>query len=290
MTSEPSQTEHRPLENEELQNLLDGLLWYHTIDVRPGVTTKGWFDLRHALSLIPWPEIAGKRCLDIGTWDGFYAFELERRGAAEVVAIDVPDLRDCDFPPSVWEDPDFDPDPPGKQRRSAGFDLVHEHLGSKVQRRGINVYDLAESDLGRFDVIVLGSLLVHLRDPVRALDAIRRVTDGHLVLIDYLHWPLEALSSRRPVAQLGAISDDFQWWLPTSSALRHMLTAAGFEILGESRPFLLREPDPSRPPALSARLRNAIGDVTKQVMTRDWGSRGHMHRAFLARPRPPTRS
>lgn len=285
MTSERSQIGGRRPDDRELQKLLDDLLWYHTIDVRPGVATKGWFDLRHALSLIPWPDIEGKRCLDIGTWDGFYAFELERRGAAEVVAIDVPDLRDCDFPPSVWQDPGFDPDPPGKQRRSAGFELLHEHLASKVQRKGINVYDLEESGLGRFDVVVLGSLLVHLRDPIRALNAVRRVTQGHLVLVEYVHWPLEALSSRRPVAQLGAIGVDFQWWLPTTSALRHMLTAAGFEILRESRPFLLREPDPPPPPSLSARVRNAVGDVTKRAMTHDWRSRGHLHRAFLARPR-----
>ena len=26
--------------------------WYHTIDVVPGVTTPGWFDLRHSLDLL----------------------------------------------------------------------------------------------------------------------------------------------------------------------------------------------------------------------------------------------
>src|SRR5690606_2603762 len=63
----------------------DHPFWYHTIDVAPGVTTKGWFDLRGVVDLMPWPDVRGKRCLDIGTFDGFFAFELERRGAAEVV-------------------------------------------------------------------------------------------------------------------------------------------------------------------------------------------------------------
>jgi tRNA (mo5U34)-methyltransferase len=285
MATESTRSDENPLTDEDLRQLLNGLLWYHTIDVRPGVTTKGWFDLRHALPLIPWPTITGRRCLDIGTWDGFYAFELERRGAAEVIALDVPDLLDIDFPPAVRGAANFDPEPAGKQRRSAGFHLLHEQLGSKVQWKGVNIYDVAQAGLGRFDVVVIGSLLVHLRDPVRALDAVRRVTDGYLVLIEFVHWPLEAVASRRPVAQLGAISEDFQWWLPSSSALRHMLTASGFEIVDESRPFLLREPDQPRPPNPSGRVRHAIGTAAKQVMTRDWGWHGHMHRAFLARPR-----
>src|SRR5688572_32085383 len=117
----------------EVQARLDELLWYHTIDVVPGATTKGWFDLRHALSLLPWPDVRGKRCLDIGTWDGFYAFELERRGAAEVVAVDIPDLASLDYPPEVDALPDFDKSQRSTQPRTAGFHLLHEILGSKVK-------------------------------------------------------------------------------------------------------------------------------------------------------------
>jgi 2-polyprenyl-3-methyl-5-hydroxy-6-metoxy-1,4-benzoquinol methylase len=39
---------------------------------------------------LPWPELTGRRCLDIGTADGFWAFEMDRRGAADVLATDVP--------------------------------------------------------------------------------------------------------------------------------------------------------------------------------------------------------
>ncbi len=64
-------------------------LWYHTIDVAPGVSTPGVFDLRPVVGLLPWPDVRGKRCLDVGTYDGYLAFELERRGAAEVVVTDI---------------------------------------------------------------------------------------------------------------------------------------------------------------------------------------------------------
>jgi tRNA (mo5U34)-methyltransferase len=61
--------------------------WYHTLELAPGVVTPGMFDLRPYVSRYGLPErLDGKRVLDIGTWDGFWAFEMERRGAAEVVA------------------------------------------------------------------------------------------------------------------------------------------------------------------------------------------------------------
>lgn len=68
------------------------------MELAPGVVTSGWFDLRPIVDRMPWPDVRGKRCLDIGTYDGFLAFELERRGAAEVVCTDVDDHRGWDWP------------------------------------------------------------------------------------------------------------------------------------------------------------------------------------------------
>jgi tRNA (mo5U34)-methyltransferase len=65
--------------------------WHHTIEIMPGAVTPGWFDLRPVANRMPWPDVKGKRCLDIGTFDGFSAFEMGRRGAAQVVAIDAAD-------------------------------------------------------------------------------------------------------------------------------------------------------------------------------------------------------
>jgi tRNA (mo5U34)-methyltransferase len=119
------------------KRIQDHPFWYHTIDVAPGVTTAGWFDLRHSLDFVPFPDVAGKRCLDIGTFDGFYAFEMERRGAAEVVAIDVEDHELWDWPPDARagqtgaiRDAGFSGPPTGD-----GFRLIADLIGSKVQWR-----------------------------------------------------------------------------------------------------------------------------------------------------------
>jgi tRNA (mo5U34)-methyltransferase len=38
--------------------------------------------LRRRISQFPIPEnLTGKRVLDIGAWDGWFSFEMERRGA-----------------------------------------------------------------------------------------------------------------------------------------------------------------------------------------------------------------
>src|SRR4051795_7659096 len=73
--------------------------WYHTLELEPGVVTPGWFDTRRALASVPFPaSLAGKRCLDVATFDGFWAFEMERRGASETLAIDLLDPTQADWP------------------------------------------------------------------------------------------------------------------------------------------------------------------------------------------------
>ena len=82
-----------------LSDQIASISWYHTLELAPGVVTPGWFDHRSVLDAIPLPaDLSGQRCLDVGTFNGFWAFELERRGAAEVHAVDVLDPRRWDWP------------------------------------------------------------------------------------------------------------------------------------------------------------------------------------------------
>lgn len=268
-----------------VQRRLDELLWYHTIDVVPGATTKGWFDLRHALDLMPFPDVSGKRCLDVGTWDGFYAYEMERRGAAEVVALDVVDRAEIDYPPAVRASPTFDPSLSDVQPRPAGFHLLHDILGSKVQWRGGNIYDLDPDEIGTFDVVVVGSLLVHLRDPVRALDAVRSVTKGSFLSVDYLHPPVNALARRgRPLFELRGETSDFQWWLASDAGLRQLLKVGGFAI-DEVSPYFTLRPGPGGGPGIADRgAKGLVKRAVNAVIARDATSGGHLHRAYLCHP------
>src|SRR5579884_3604587 len=73
--------------------------WYHTLELAPGLVTPGWLDHRPIVRKVPLPQrLNGLRCLDVGTFNGFWAFEMERRGAREVIAIDIDDPLEYDWP------------------------------------------------------------------------------------------------------------------------------------------------------------------------------------------------
>ena len=208
--------------------------WYQTIELPGGVHTPGVFDTVAAAprTLLP-PALDGKRCLDVGTSNGFWAYEMERRGASEVVAVDLPGLADADWPA-------FDPMatrdyPDGR----AGFDLAHGALGSGVEHRKLSVYDVTPDELGRFDLVFVGTLLLHLRDPIRALTAVRSVTAEALVLNESISLPLTLAHPRSPTARLVGTGGS-NWWIPNKVGLERMVQAAGFEVTATSRPYVLR--------------------------------------------------
>jgi tRNA (mo5U34)-methyltransferase len=274
-----------PKSRVELERQLLEHDFYHSIDAGDGVTTKGWWDLRHALNLIPFPDVKGMRCLDIGTWDGFYAFEMERRGAGEVVALDVPDLTAIDYPPAVRAQMGAADEATSGASRNAGFHILREMLGSSVVFRPGNVYDLSPNEVGTFDVVVMGSLLLHLRDPVLALNAVRSVVkpDGHLLSVDYIHPAAHVRSWGKPIFELRGEGVDFQWWLSGDAGYRHLLSVGGFDIERASPFFLLR------PGAAGSKTqhdeRGFASRLLQSALARDRTRGGHLHRAYLTRRR-----
>src|SRR3954447_17791722 len=132
-------------------------VWYHTIELAPGVVTPGQIDLRAVVDRVLPQDLSGKRALDVGTFDGFWAFELERRGA-EVVAIDVGALDEAEWPPLQRE----------RLRARArewdielgrGFALAAEALGSRAQRVVKSVLEVGPDDVGgEVDLVFMGAL------------------------------------------------------------------------------------------------------------------------------------
>ena len=200
--------------------------WYHTIELAPEVVTPGWFDTRGIVDELPFPAtLKGKRCLDVATFDGFWAFEMERRGADEVVAIDLLDHARADWPPNAL--PETVETMSRHKRGGGGFELAKESLGSSVVRHELSVYDADPETLGTFDFIYMGSLLLHLRDPVRALDRLRQVCAGELLIVDNIDLLLTLLFPRRPVASLDMQGRPW-WWTCNAAGIVRMAEAARF--------------------------------------------------------------
>lgn len=254
--------------------------WYHSIEVGGGVVTPGWFDLRPIVDAMPWPDVRGKRCLDVATSDGFLAFELERRGAGEVVAVDVGDHRQWDWELHIGSlGPEYLRHVTGPTP-GAGFRAARELRGSKVRLEQMTVYELDPGALGSFDVVVCGSLLLHLRDPLRALAAIRSVCTGQFLCTNQVDLMRSMLLRSQPLIRLDGTSGVTQWWVPNVAGHRQMLRAAGFEIERESRLYSI--PFGPAHPRTPRRPRWLVGSFARRLFT---GNDGVPHHAVLAHRR-----
>lgn len=208
--------------------------WYHTLVLGDGVQTKGMFDVRPFVRHYGLPDdLSGKRALDVGTWDGFWAFELERRGA-EVVGLDLDDERELDFPPR--RRPQHFSDTP----RGAGFAIAREALGSSAQRVVCNVYDATPEELGEFDLVFCGSVLIHLRDQFLALERIAAlVKPGGMFISAEAYDPRLDLLPFAVSRYLGDRDKAVVFWMPSRRTWRRMLWSAGFDQVSEHRRFKL---------------------------------------------------
>jgi tRNA (mo5U34)-methyltransferase len=256
--------------------------WYHGMELPGGIVTPGDYDLPDTARRIPLPEsLAGKRCLDVGTRDGFWAFEMERRGAAEVVGIDVEDPELLDFPvprPAIEGESKDNLD-----RRNLAFSVAHRALGSRVERRLISVYELTAEEVGEFDFAFIGTILLHLRNPVDALAAVRRVLrpDGRLMSNDGISVPLTLLRWGEPAAEVAMMPNRPFWYLPNLAARRRMVEAAGFQVESAGRPYLMRYGEGWRHPTARVTPRQP-GMMLQRLVLR----RGAPHSWVIARPHP----
>lgn len=239
------------------RSLIASHQWWHTIEIAPGVITPGAWDFRAMADHIPWPQsLDGARCLDIGTMDGFWAFEMERRGAADVLAIDLGDPSHMDIPIGLRAGDEVS----GDEARGSTFRVAAELLGSSATWRNLNVYDLSETRAGRFDLVFIGYTLNLLRNPIGALEAIRSVCNGAVIVLDEVSLLLSVLH-RQALARLAPRPGHLEWWVFNTAGFRRAIELAGFRPDGESR-FLQYKRGPGVPISelsMRTRIRYALG-------------------------------
>ncbi|MDQ6879980.1 MAG: methyltransferase domain-containing protein [Candidatus Dormibacteraeota bacterium] len=227
----------------QILNKIAEIDWYHSIDLGHGVTTPGFVDHREQIAAYRMPDsLTGMRCLDVATWDGFWAFEMERRGASEVVALDLARLADSDIPTLFH---DYALSVGAGKELGRGFNTASEILGSKVRREICSVYDLTPERFGKFDFIFLSDLLLHLRDPQLALQRVFSVCKGSVLVADVYNPLVEAVGDRSLTQFTGWVADQM-WWLPNINTLKRMMAVAGFEQIEERSRLLLKARKPEQ--------------------------------------------
>lgn len=196
----------------DLGRQIAGRSWFHTIDLGEGLRTPGYDDTARKVGTIGLPtDLTGKTVLDVGAYDGYFAFECERRGAQRVMAVD----RWC------WEWPDSD--------ARGNFELLRDALGSGVEDRVVDVEHLSPETVdGRYDVVLFLGVLYHAPDPLGYLQNVRSVTGGVAIIetvVDLLDVGVPA-AAYYPAASLNG--DASNHWGPNLEALVGMVTDAGF--------------------------------------------------------------
>src|SRR6476661_4798435 len=122
---------------------------YHRWDFGHGLVMQGDYDMTKYLADYQLPDdLEGWNVLDIGTASGFFALECARRGG-QVTAIDI------------WESPSV-------------LHRLADVLNYEIDYVQKNIYDL-DSTFGQFDLVICGSLLLHLSDQFTAVRRIRSV-------------------------------------------------------------------------------------------------------------------
>ncbi|SHF78846.1 tRNA (mo5U34)-methyltransferase [Marisediminitalea aggregata] len=222
---EKSSAQPAPVAQGSLQEQINSTYWYHTLHFDNGLTTPGQFDQNPILDRYCLPErLEGKRVLDVATFDGFWAFELEKRGASEVLALDVEGPADCDYLPSRMAQATEEE---LSIKFGRGFAIAKAAYNSKVERVICNVYDLSPDQFGMFDVVHSGDFLIHLNNPVKALQNIAKVCREYAIISDVYDPSLEAMGERKYLQYHGG-HNDVTWWSFSLSGLRAMIEDAGF--------------------------------------------------------------
>jgi len=179
--------------------------WYHSFDLPDGRHIEGcmpveWERERWARFPIP-ADLAGKRVLDIGPWDGWFSFEAERRGA-QVTSVD--------------------------REEQGNYLRMHRWLNSKADYRILDLYELPAAGLGTFDIVLCLGVLYHLKHPVLGLEIVAALAREVAIVETFVieGTPEIPLMEFYETDELNGHQDN--WVGPTVNCVLAMCRAAGF--------------------------------------------------------------
>lgn len=264
---------------EQLEQMAQSVpFWWHSIDLGHGVVTDGFksrMQLVQDLERLRFPDLKGKTVLDIGTYDGFFSFEAERRGAERVVALDeYAWALDLARSFGYWEDckkRGVTPDPQADEYRlhhhtlpgMLAYNTAHKALDSRVETIVADFMEADLSHLGTFDVVLYLGVLYHMQNPLESLKRVAALTGGMAIIeTEAICLPAHQDRALCEFFESNELNNDYSnWWAPNEKAIAGMCRAAGF-----SRVETIVGPPLTRHVKKSpiTRVRSAAGSVLRK--------------------------
>jgi tRNA (mo5U34)-methyltransferase len=185
---------------------LSRLGWYHSIELPDGSLIEGHqsiAQLRRRLDQFPIPaDLTGKRVLDIGAWDGWFSFEMERRGA-QVLAVD--------------------------SSKSTRLLEAKRLLGSRIDYHIADICHLTHKDVGTFDIVLFLGVLYHVKHPILALENVCGMTRDMACIESFVSDPDPAALPLMEFYETTELRGQLDNWVgPNAACLLAFCRTAGF--------------------------------------------------------------
>jgi 2-polyprenyl-3-methyl-5-hydroxy-6-metoxy-1,4-benzoquinol methylase len=220
------------LEQKDPLAIPDNCVFYQTISLPGvGVIDGSWDHREHTDVYLGNTDFQGKRVLDVGPANGFFSFEMEKRGA-QVVAIDLGQQADWDAVPH----PDInvaslkDAIRKTVQAVENAFWFAHKILNSQVDLVYGSVYETPNL-IDKVDVALMSNILQHFRDPFRAIEQVAKVVGERIIITETLWDGDDNFINSRTMRLIPAISArdiNQSWWLVSPTLVIEILKLLDF--------------------------------------------------------------
>jgi len=208
---------------------LEDCYFYHCVRLRDGSFIDGpWDLLDNELEYLGGIDVAGRKVLEFGPANGWLTHWMADQGA-DVVVLDV----GWNLLPDLVPLRAFDMETMREEQAYYCASVVNawwylrRDWGHTARAVYAPIYDLPP-DLGRYDIAIFGCILLHLRDPFRALEQAAVFIDDTVVVVEPLSVPVADVDRHVMYWNPTRSTNPNGWWQISPAVVVDMLEVLGF--------------------------------------------------------------
>ena len=205
--------------------------FYHTMEIPGHGPVTGQWDLRDNIDVyVGNTDFKDKRVLEIGPASGFLTNHMENKGA-DVVSIEIPISQGWDIVPRPNQKEEFLKSRQEHMKRlQNSFWFLHKAAKMKSKVIYSNVSEVSEA-IGKFDVAMIASILLHSRDPIGIVCKCAEFTTKRIVITELLLNPQEQLKpENRYIKLVPSVQNNVSdiWYQISPQLIVDLLMVLGF--------------------------------------------------------------